>query len=85
MLTPTHAWAGAPRHREPAVLSGMSDGEHCRKEETAAKEQGEADTAKNRENAVPAIGRLGVGRLATHRARRIGPITTQNRSAMYGL
>jgi hypothetical protein len=39
----------------------MSEGEHCRKEEAAAKEQGEADTAKNRENAVPAIGRLGVG------------------------
>jgi hypothetical protein len=55
MLTPTHAWAGAPRHREPAVLSGMSEGEHCRKEEAAAKEQGEADTAKNRENAVPAM------------------------------
>jgi hypothetical protein len=39
----------------------MSAGEQRRDEQRAADQQGEGDTADDRENAPPAIGRLGAG------------------------
>jgi hypothetical protein len=43
------------------ALSGMSAGERGRNEKPTADQQREGETAEDREDALPAIGRLGVG------------------------
>jgi hypothetical protein len=40
----------------------MSEGKRGGNEKATADQQGEGETAEDRENALPAIGRLGLGR-----------------------
>jgi hypothetical protein len=50
-----------PGIASPPSYPGFSECKRGRNEQPAADQQGEGDTGEDRENAVPTIGRFGVG------------------------